>query len=353
MKLPRNAQIWLPGYWKSRGRREVPVSRVWFAIGDHYEPLWGRPGLERGRERVAAWRRQWPSIAARHTDSTGRPAVYTFFYPEEEYAPELLDPLAELTRLGVGDVEIHLHHDGEAESDFLHRMSAFKRTLHERHGLLRKRNGEIVFGFIHGNWALDNSRGGRFCGLNHEITLLRQLGCYADFTLPSAPYETQTRSVNEIYWATDDPHGPKSHDTGIAVTRGGGRHGDLLIVPGPLALNWSSRKAGLIPRLETGELAWHNPVTAARVNLWLDYAPRLGGDLFIKLYAHGAKEDNAKAMLGGGLDTALGLLRQQCSRRGVQLRFVSAWEMAQAVFQIADAGRTESAPASAGAGVVA
>ena len=37
------------------------------------------------------------------------------------------------------------------------------------------------FGFIHGNWCLDNSRAdGRWCGLNNELILLRELGCYAD-----------------------------------------------------------------------------------------------------------------------------------------------------------------------------
>lgn len=336
MKLPRNAQIWLPGYWKSRARRGVPLKRAWLTIGDHYEPLWGQASTGLGVERVAAWRRQWPAIAARHSDSRGRPAVYTCFYPEEQYAPELLEPLAEMTRQGVADVEIHLHHDGEGETDFLTRMGRFKETLHERHGLLRRQNGEIVFGFIHGNWALDNSRSGRFCGLNHEITLLKRLGCYADFTLPSAPYETQTRMVNEIYWASDDPHQPKSHDTGLVATPGGGRHGDLLMIPGPLALNWSRRKAGLAPRLETGELAWHNPVTSERVNLWLDYSPRIGGDVFIKLFAHGAKEDNAKALLGGGLDQAFRLLAAECARRGIALHYSSAWEMARAVNELAE-----------------
>jgi hypothetical protein len=44
----------------------------------------------------------------------------------------------------------------------------------------------IRFGFIHGNWALDNSLPhGKSCGLDSEIALLRDLGCYGDFTMPS------------------------------------------------------------------------------------------------------------------------------------------------------------------------
>lgn len=342
MKLPRNAQIWLPGYWKTAARHrlaEHAPRRVWFTIGDHYEPLWNDASLETGLERVRLWRREWPRIAARHRDSLGRPAMYSFFYPEDQYKPELLDPLAEMREEGVGDVEVHLHHDGEGERDFMDRMGGFKETLYNRHGLLRKHAGEIVFGFIHGNWALDNSRGGHYCGLDNEITLLRQLGCYADFSLPSAPYETQTRMVNRIYWATDDPGRPKSHDTGIEVRPGGGTHGDLLMIPGPLALNWKQRRAGLLPKVEVGELAGHNPVTAERVQLWLDYSPRIGGDVFVKLFAHGAPEKNSKALLGGGLDAALGILSGKCRQAGLDLRFASAWEMAQAVLKLASGER--------------
>ena len=59
---------------------------------------------------------------------------------------------------GIADVEGHLHHDGEGQQKFIDRISGFTETLFSRHGLLRKSNGKIVFGFIHGNWALDNSR---------------------------------------------------------------------------------------------------------------------------------------------------------------------------------------------------
>ena len=34
------------------------------------------------------------AIARRHVDSAGRPACYTFFYPEEQYHPGVMDALA-------------------------------------------------------------------------------------------------------------------------------------------------------------------------------------------------------------------------------------------------------------------
>ena len=94
-------------------------------------------------------------------------------------------------------------------------MLAFKELLADRHGLLARRRdtGELPYGFIHGNWALDNSRpDGRCCGVNNELAILRETGCYADFTLPSAPSPAQTAKINSIYYAGHP-------STGAAVAR--------------------------------------------------------------------------------------------------------------------------------------
>src|SRR5262245_54695413 len=109
MNLPRHAEFWLPGYvrnrvghWTSRNevahtvKTEHGVHRVWLAIGDHFEPYYQRVDAACACERVDTWIRQWPSIAARYMDSNGRPPKYTFFYPEEEYDPGLMDKLASM-----------------------------------------------------------------------------------------------------------------------------------------------------------------------------------------------------------------------------------------------------------------
>jgi hypothetical protein len=330
--LPRNAQLWLPGYLRNRlATKSVPNGgRVWVAIADHWEPYWLKPSDETAASRVATWVKHWPEIAGRHADSNGRAPQYTFYYPQEEYRPQFLDALAEMKRAGIADVDIHIHHDGEGQQNFMDRMSGFIETLVTRHGLLRQSHGRTVFGFIHGNWALDNSRpDGRWCGLNNEITLLRELGCYADFTMPSGNSPTQSRTVNTIYWACDDPLKPRSYDHGVAVKPGAPGSGDLLMIPGPLGLRWTER---LIPRLETGEVACQDLPTAYRVERWLDLAPRIGNDIFIKLYTHGAQERNSTALLlQGGLERLFTLLMEACGRHNHQLRYVSTWEMRQAV----------------------
>src|SRR6185369_10238690 len=249
------------------------------AIADHWEPYWLKPTDQTAAERVDVWAKHWPEIASRHADSTGRPPQYTFYYPQEEYRPRFLDALAQMVRAGVADVDVHIHHDGEGRQNFVDRMSGFIETLVARHGLLRQSNGRTVFGFIHGNWALDNSLpGGKWCGLNNEITLLRDLGCYADFTMPSGNSPTQSRIVNTIYWVDDDPHKPRSYDRGRPVEKGNPGAGDLLMIPGPFGVRWSER---LVPRLETGEIAPQDLPSEYRIERWLDFAPRVGPDIFI------------------------------------------------------------------------
>jgi len=334
--LPRHAEIWLPGYVRSRlkNRAAPRPGHVWVAIADHWEPYRGKASDDIARERVALWSKHWPLIARRHHDSAGRPPQYTFYYPQEEYRPEFLEVLAELRRESIADVDIHIHHNGEGERNFVDRMSGFIETLANRHGLLRKHGGRTVFGFIHGNWALDNSLPyGAWCGLNNEITLLRDLGCYADFTMPSGNSPTQSRIVNTIYWVTDDPLRPKSYDRGTPVEPGQPGAGDLLMIPGPLGIRWTER---LIPRMENGELAQYDLPTAYRVRRWLELAPRIGGHVFIKLHTHGAYEKNAEALLlHGGLDRLFELLSMECLRQGHQLHYVSTWEMRQAVTEAA------------------
>jgi hypothetical protein len=187
MKLPRHAEIWLVPYLKDRLRksfRPAKPKRAWVAITDHYEPLGAGASVETALGRVARWRDKLPQIAGdAPRDAAGQCPQYSFFYPQEEYRRDLLDGIAEMVALGIGDVEVHLHHDNERRESFIQKVTEYCRRLTCDHGLLRQRDGRTVFGFIHGNWALDNSRpDGRWCGLGGEIALLRDLGCYADFT---------------------------------------------------------------------------------------------------------------------------------------------------------------------------
>jgi hypothetical protein len=334
MNLPRHAEIWLGPYlWDrlQKGMRPAKPKRAWVVITDHYEPLGMGASIETALRRVAQWRDKWPRIADdAPRDSAGLCAKYTFFYPQEEYRRDLLDGIAEMVRLRVGDVEVHLHHDNEQRESFIRKVTEYCHRLRDDHGLLRQEDGRTVFGFVHGNWALDNSRpDGKWCGLNGEIALLRDLGCYADFTMPSTPSPTQGRVVNQIYWCTNNPDNrPRSFDRGIEATVGGGRQGDLLMITGPLGVRFRGRP---FPRVETGEISGHDLPTRMRVRRWFELAPTIGDDLFLKLYTHGAQERNLDPLLGGALSNLFNWIAEEAQRREIEIHWATAWQTYQAV----------------------
>jgi hypothetical protein len=347
----RNVHQWFAAHFaRSRwmaGQRVRDVSgpvHVMFLFTDHYEPLAARADDATARQRVQRWLDEYPVLARRFVDSDGCHPKHSFFYPEEEYRPELLDMVGQICRQGLGEVEVHLHHDNDTADGLREKLTRFVRDLHQRHGMLPVLDGRPRFGFIHGNWALDNSRGdGRWCGVDNELLVLAEQDCYADFTLPSAPNDTQTRTVNSIYYATDDPCHPKSHDQGVPLQAGRPGGGDLLIFQGPLALNWQRRKLGLWPRLENADIEPHDVPVAERVALWLKQWVHVHGRpewVFIKVHTHGAHERNANWILGQEFVRLHEALQAQCNDgQRFKLHYVSARE-AYNIAKAAEAGHT-------------
>ncbi len=320
---------------------------ILLAVADHFEPLGGGVDEARAQARLAAWERGLPRLVQGLADSAGRPPCHDFFYPLEDYRPEFLDRLAALREKGLAEVEVHLHHEGESSAQLEDRLAGYAETLRARHGLLRPGpEGRPAYGFIHGNWALDNALpGGRWCGVNDEISILARTGCYADFTLPAAPSPAQTRTINAIYYASDDPARPRSHEYGVPARVGQGPAGDLLLIQGVLALDWRQRKLGLLPRLENSELGAHRPPRDERMRLWLRFAPRVAGAdevCFVKLHCHGAPEKHHPALLGRPMRKFYEhLLKHYNDGIHYRLRFVSCWEMAQAVHALEAGGKLD------------
>lgn len=343
----RNLQYWLDSYliWKVVCLfHHRPVRRhIYFCFADHYEPYGGTTDRTRAHERVKKWLEHYSVIAAQHQDSFGNRPKHTFFYPVEEYDPELIDHLKELCKEGFGDIEIHLHHDNDTEQNFRDTITRYAEILYTRHGLLRKdETGKIIYGFIHGNWALDNScPNRRWCGVDNEISILIETGCYADMTMPSAPSDTQTRKINSIYFARGRPGHCKSHDRGRDVCVGAwGKPDELLLIQGPLTLNWKEAKFGIIPKIESAELSFDAPPTAHRVRLWGACRISVRGaeeHVFIKVHTHGATEQSMRMLFDeGGFNRLWTELEQQYRQDAEHtLCYVTAWEMYNKIKQLA------------------
>lgn len=343
----RHVMLWLPGYLRNRRECEADPAgpiHVMFCFVDHFEPAWKRPGAEVEARRVSRWCREYPAMAQQFRDADGVHPRHTFFFPEEEYREDHLVALSDLCAKGLGEIEVHLHHDQDTAEGLRAKLLPFVDLLHTRHGALPvdPATGRVVWGFIHGNWCLDNSRpDGRWCGVNNELIVLKECGCYADFTMPSAPSDTQTAMVNSLYYATDDPLRPKSHDRGVPVSVGGAPRGDLLLVQGVLGFDWSSRKFGVLPRIENSDVRAGQPPTPARVDQWVRLAPRVRGRpewRFIKVHTHGAPENQAEVLLGPAIRRMHAHLTQRYNDgRNFLLHYVSARETYN-IIKAAEAG---------------
>lgn len=352
----KNIHIWLGSYLKQRlaqwfaAAKVVRPTHVIFCFVDHFEPDWHSADASLQLRRVKNWIEQYPLLAQRHRDHDGCFPKHSFFYPAEVYVQEHLDALAGLCRQGFGEVEIHLHHDGDTPETLRQKLEKAKADF-SRHGLLgRDKSGRVRYGFIHGNWCLNNSRrDGKWCGVNDESRILLETGCYADFTFPSAPSETQPAQINSIYYDEGDATRPKSHNHGpqVAVNRDGSPR--LMIVQGPLALDLRARaharaharKWGIIPRVENADVTGVNPLTPGRIDLLVEQRIRvLHRDdwVFVKVHTHGAPERNADSLLGDPLDAAFMYLEKKYNDgRDFVLHYVSAREMFN-IIKAAEAG---------------
>lgn len=326
----KNLHTWLPDYGRHLIRRaRAPQAsgprHILFALCDHYEPLWGGAPVEIGKRRVDAWAERYAALGE-FRDSDGRPPRHGWFFPGEEYDPHFLDQLAKLVRAGFGEVEFHLHHDGDTAHSLAPRITDHLKTFAEHGHLSRDGKGRFQWAFIHGNWSLANGRpDGRWCGVDDELLMLHELGCYVDLTFPSAPDPCQPDKVNQIYWPTGDLSKRRSYEHGERAKVGSHHTDRLLMITGPLAL---ARK-GLGLRLENGALTGSDPPTRDRVRTWIDQQIHVEGRpewIFVKVHTHGAIEKTADSLLGAD-GRAMHEALAEYKRDGAHLHYVTAREM--------------------------
>lgn len=277
-------------------------------VVDHYEPHVLHPSEALARARHQDWLDRYPLIASRHHDVDGRVPKHTFAYPWDEYDEWEFSTLCAMCEQGYGEVELHLHHKNDTErslTDKIHQAVA----LYKSHGAFSHwPDGNPAYAFVHGDWALDNSRsehGRNYCGVNSEITILKQTGCYADFTFPAWQNSAQPRTVNAIYYATDNPQHPKSHDKGRRARVGASDLGDLLLIQGPLAPFIDRSRGVTRVAMDDGDLAHSRRYTPDRLDRWVRTGITVEGRpdrIFIKLHCHGANDVNRMDLLGSDLD---------------------------------------------------
>ena len=331
---------WLLPYLRRRRPAATGRLKVFVAVCDHFEPLHDTDKTG-ALKRLKIWTEQFPRSIAPFRDADGQPPKHTFFYPVEQYDRDLITPLADLCHATGSEVEIHLHHDRDTPENLLESLEKGKKDLRS-HGLLcEDPEGRTRYAYIHGNWALNNIHPqGKGCGIDEEIGLLRESGCYADFTMPSAPSPTQTKLVNQIAYLRDLPKREAYHEAIPATAGTGPIHRDdlhkLLTIQGPLALNWQRRSRGIFPRIENGDLTGANPPTLQRFRLALRQGISVANRpewVFVKYHTHGGIEPNFETLLG----ERMAKFHESLAGCGdFDLHYVTAREMANLVHAAED-----------------
>jgi hypothetical protein len=350
----QNNVPWVPGYFWQRLVRRAPDIRpvdLMIGIADHFEPPMSESsnsagplgGAER-HQRLKQWCRAYPIAMDPWRDHDGRPLLHTYFYPAEQYDEEAVDVLAEHCRSGWGEIEIHLHHGVQAPDTLENttRVLALFRDALVARGCLSQDNGAGPprYCFVHGNWALANSAQGRFCGVDSEMQILADTGCYADFTLP-APTSAQISKSNAIYECALPLNQRAPHRRGYDLRSGRPPKTFPLIIQGPLLVDLGrANRGGYLPSIENSEIAGINPPTMRRLSLWRKAGIAVQGRpewLFIKLHCHGMADGQEPAMFGDSIQEFLKqLIKSPRNNVEFRLHFVTMREMVNIILAACD-----------------
>ncbi len=309
-------------------------------LADHFEP-------NRQLPTAIEWMARYRGLAARHADVAGRPPQHTWFYPGEQYEPAILEVLRGAVGDGLGEVEFHFHHDLDTAEALRPRLQdALDRFA--TYGFNRTADGATHFAFIHGNFGLDNSNGPLFCGVDTELSMLRELGAFADFTFPSIYQDSQPSTINTIFAARDDNR-PKSYDRPLPLAALRDGRADLMMFEGPLVFAPSLNPRRLFLELDDGDIHPGMPANSSRIPRWLRAGVHVPGRpewLFIKLFAHGAGSPaDVEAVTGAAFDGLLTALeRDYNDGQRYVLHYVTARQAYNVAMAAVDGHRGDPRP---------
>ena len=332
------------------GSVREPV-HLMIAVADHFEPAidlesgYKRVPRSEQEQRLERWARDYPRAVEGWRDHDGRPFVHTYFYPAEQYDCGLVEMIAEHCHSGWGEIEIHLHH-GMLEPDTAENtwrlLSNFRDQLAFHHRCLAVEEGsdQPRYCFVHGNFALANSAGGRFCGVDSEMKVLAETGCYADFTLPTGAYHpAQTAKINSLYECGLPLTEAAPHREGNDLAAGRVPGIFPLIVQGPLLVDLARSRRAFRPVFERGDITKPNPMNLDRLTLWKKARIHVAGRpdwLFIKLHCHSMDPTQKDAVIGDQFRKFLEQLVGGAEERKETLHFVTAREMANIILAACD-----------------
>jgi hypothetical protein len=321
------------------------------ALADHFEPAidpedgQNRVSQFEQEQRMEAWTRDYPKAVDRWRDHDGRPFVHTYFYPAEQYDEGIVEMLAEHCHAGWGEAEIHLHHGiphPDTAENTRNTLTEFRDRLAHRHRCLASDGTSSTprYSFVHGNFALANSADGKFCGVDSEMQILAETGCYADFTLPTGLHHpAQTAKINSLYEYSLPANERAPHRAGNDLVVGKAPRIFPIMVQGPLIANVRGGLPSARLGLETGAITRVNPMSVHRLELWKQARIGVKGRpdwIFVKVHCHGMDPLGKDVVIGEVFTKFLEELVTGASARKETLHFVTAREMTNILLAACD-----------------
>lgn len=339
---------WLPNYFKWKLTQNIFVKKkhspthLMFLYVDHFEPWEDTEDVNLAKSRMENWIKNYPKMSEKHSDADGVKPQHTWFYLIEDwqwknYDAEFLQNLGNLSYNGFGEVEMHIHHGAPQRifplvdtSEKLQELIKKQKDFFAEYGSLitAEKEPQKCYGFIHGKWALDNGMDGKYCGVDNELEILHNTGCFADFTMPSG-IESQSKKLNSIYYPTGNPKHPKSYNTGVDLQVGNNSTNNFVMFSGMIDVYYRNIFSEN-PIFEKSNLDSNEIPTEFRIDHWVNCNVHVKGRpewVFIKVHTHGAREENFDVSFGDLADKMFSYLEKKYNDgKNYKLHYVTARE---------------------------
>jgi hypothetical protein len=263
-------------------------------------------------------------LAAEHIDSDGRNLKLTFACPGRNPDSTTLDILTEYCGRGLGEVEYLIPWDYSDEASMRGELEQGLRCFNSR-GWMSTVGSEVRFAVVRkGNG--DEREGVDF---RRQASVLSNLGCYADMSYPIVRGPGPQSRVNTMCMVS--PGDCESYNESDELRAGRlGKRG-LMVIDGPLLIDWSDWRFTLRPHVEDGHLSPEAPPDPGRIDSWVRANMHVIGQpnwIFVKLTIDGLSDAASAHSLRHSFDQSLTYLEEVYNDgKSYRLHYVTAREM--------------------------
>ncbi len=264
------------------------------------------------------------NLATEHIDGDGRKFQLTFACPGRNPDSTALHVLTEYCRRGLGEVEYLIPRDYSSEASMREKLEQGLRRFNS-HGWMKTVNSEIRFAVV--RERSDSERGE--ADLRRQVSVLSDLGCYADMGFPGVRSSRPPSRVNTMFMVSSADSEPYNESDELRAGRLG--KGGLLVIEGPFLIDWTDWRLTLRPYVEDGHLNPEALPDPGRVDSWIRANVHVIGQpnwIFVKLTIDGLSDAASAQSLQHSLDQSLMYLEEVYNDDELyRLHYVTAREM--------------------------